>query len=155
MYYNELLNFRKNVILFLTFLPQPIIEIAMLPIVNVCFINKNERGFAPRSQVVLFAIFCYILLYFAILCYTLLYLAIPCYTLLYLAIPCYTLLYLAIPCYTFLYFAILCYTWLSFALLCYTLLYFAILCYTLQGRNHGKMLAATSGLVGRICSPWL
>ena len=33
MYYNELLNFRKNVILFLTFLPQPIIEIAMLPIV--------------------------------------------------------------------------------------------------------------------------
>ena len=27
--------------------------------------------------------------------------------------------------------------------------------YDLQGRNHGKMLAATSAMVGRICPPWL
>ena len=25
----------------------------------------------------------------------------------------------------------------------------------IQGRNHGKMLAATSVMVGRICPPWL
>ena len=25
----------------------------------------------------------------------------------------------------------------------------------LQGRNHGKMLAETSAIVGRICPPWL
>jgi hypothetical protein len=24
-----------------------------------------------------------------------------------------------------------------------------------QGRNHGKILAATSAMVGRICPPWL
>ena len=27
--------------------------------------------------------------------------------------------------------------------------------YALQGRNHGKVLAATSVMVGRICPPWL
>ena len=27
--------------------------------------------------------------------------------------------------------------------------------YLLQGRNHGKFLAATSAMVGRICPPWL
>ena len=26
---------------------------------------------------------------------------------------------------------------------------------TVQGRNHGKILAATSAMVGRICPPWL
>ena len=83
--------------------------------------NKNERGFAPRSQVVLFAIFCYILLYFAIFCHILPYFAIFCYILLYLAILGYTLLYLAISCYTLVYLAILCHTWLYFAILGYTL----------------------------------
>ena len=94
--------------------------------------NKNERGFAPRSQVVLFAMFCYILLYFAIFCHILLYFAIFCYTWLYLAILGYTLLYLAISCYTLLYFlAISCYTLVYLAILCHTWLYFAILGYTL------------------------
>ena len=27
--------------------------------------------------------------------------------------------------------------------------------YSIQGRNHGKILAATSAMVGRICPPWL
>ena len=78
------------------------------------WINKNERGFAPRLQVVLLAIFCYNLLYFAILCNTLLYLAILGYTWLYFAILCYTLLHFAIFCYD-----------------CYILLYFTIFCYIL------------------------
>ena len=77
--------------------------------------KKNERDFAPRSQVVvLFAIFCYILLYFA--------LAILCYTLLYFAILCYTLLYFCL-----LYFAIL--DWGNFDRKWFYLQYFTILCY--------------------------
>ena len=79
------------------------------------WINKNERGFAPRSQVVLFATFCYTLLYFAIFCYILLYFAIFCYILLYLALPCYTLLYLAVLCHTLPYLAILGYHLIYFA----------------------------------------
>ena len=58
-------------------------------------LNKNKRGFSPRSQVALFAIFCYILLYFAILGYTWLYLAKLGYTLLYFAKLCHTLLFYA------------------------------------------------------------
>ena len=29
------------------------------------------------------------------------------------------------------------------------------LIFYMQGRNHGKMIAATSAMVGRICPPWL